>query len=1229
MTLSQEPTIIVDDKDDNKSSKSDSQELWDASHISESDLAPYMHSATQIATDKFESFKEKSVSRVELDADENPFLDRPPLRAAPLPQESSSGEPGPSRPRTPPPGETRLPSDRTCADLEDEDSIEASRVEGILAGVPDDDTPALEPEGPPATQTTASASSASNSQRSFETSFKSTRSMPTDMSEVKLGKRRATDDREPAFAPPRPKFAKVASEGDASRYALRTAQFDPGPSKAKAIKDEPPDTGIYIIAHNDKVQVWFDELRIPWGVQYEIARGIGLDRWSWTTITREKLKKLRGLNKDSAPKVAAILLDKPVPRVTPADALLWAELDREQDALVENKHRGLGLKGEWDKVPNWYGGQIQQICRLHKAEDDTPLRLMLGRMEMTRSHRFARDLGSRRLLQIKLPKEYNDRTKEKAFLSRKLVLCGRVFQVFAVKEDKAYAMEVNEDHGRAPSRSEGDFFRLTLEDFVARHNPLHLNAQQPVSKFNARFDLGLSTSKPVLQFHHPDLVKVIDDEYAPGLLDPSKVPPEKIYTDGCGYMNGAALKAIKDNLKLDTFPCAVQGRVFGSKGMWMLHPDAKHSSLHSDDLPRIWIRRSQQKVQLVADMDPRELEALPHVHFIFDLVAVPRLGTSPHLNRHTIVNLHHNGVPTVAFAERMRAGVEQTLRPLLCAHRPEEMPLLWRSVDVVEGVTRQRRLQFALGAGRVLGLASRSEVPSGDGDGDEEENEPALETAVLPLSKYSPGGKPVSIAERFMRLIGAGFTLAEEYTFDQHGKVREHVLKAMFDNLRLPLRASAEAFIVPDPTGKLQEDEIYFRSSSMPFEEAPNMYDCHLMLGDCLIYRNPARLTSDIRKVKAVDVPELALYKDVIVVPCKGSVSLPSMLAGGDVDGDTAVCIWDPVLVVPFRNAKLVLVPPGFKEANFQPEGEIVTVAQLEELMLSSEKAGRSTILQRHLVSGVSVSRTSMYSRFHDFAMYMFGYGHENTQRIALMFNFILDSRKSGIMVKPGVWTADKNAFAFDLPPCLGGSSTSGYNPQYPPREKRLGKFVIEKLQDAAKKIQDTFLAECDAQTKDRKRVQDDHITALWERYRNESYLASELKAVTDFVDARHLEWQAIWAKSPSKRNQAEYATKKEAKASRVSDEAARRAVAARFAEGPPEARTPSLRNLELLHKTMAAYAYTKSRAFAFDVAFTQLTLIKAEKCTIAPVTELISSFFAIPASSAKVLMNRLEVVGG
>ena len=71
--------------------------------------------------------------------------------------------------------------------------------------------------------------------------------------------------------------------------------------------------------------------------------------------------------------------------------------------------------------------------------------------------------------------------------------------------------------------------------------------------------------------------------------DPRKIPAEKIYTDGCGFMNGVALKTIKDTLGLNQVPCAVQGRIFGSKGVWMLHPD--HTDFDSGDCPRIWIRR--------------------------------------------------------------------------------------------------------------------------------------------------------------------------------------------------------------------------------------------------------------------------------------------------------------------------------------------------------------------------------------------------------------------------------------------------------------------------------------------------------------------------------------------------------------------------------------------------------------------------------------------------------------
>ena len=38
-----------------------------------------------------------------------------------------------------------------------------------------------------------------------------------------------------------------------------------------------------------------------------------------------------------------------------------------------------------------------------------------------------------------------------------------------------------------------------------------------------------------------------------------------------------------------------------------------------------------------------------------------------------------------------------------------------------------------------------------------------------------------------------------------------------------------------DPTGKLQEDEIYFNTWSTPFADSPNIRNPYLLLGDCLV----------------------------------------------------------------------------------------------------------------------------------------------------------------------------------------------------------------------------------------------------------------------------------------------------------------------------------------------------------------------------------------------------------
>jgi RNA-dependent RNA polymerase len=202
------------------------------------------------------------------------------------------------------------------------------------------------------------------------------------------------------------------------------------------------------------------------------------------------------------------------------------EYDREQDAILEGQSRGLGLKGEWKGVSDWYGGRIEQTVRLSKVNDTFTYRLV--RPALKKSTRFARFLGSRRILKIKLPKNLRFEKDSGVIdhLSGSFVLCGRVFVPFAYKEGNVHMMEVNEDEDRKPDGVQGDDARMSLWDFIQWHNPFALNenqvwplrcshilflsCSQALSKWSSRFDLGLSTTVPVVQFE-PRNIMFIED----------------------------------------------------------------------------------------------------------------------------------------------------------------------------------------------------------------------------------------------------------------------------------------------------------------------------------------------------------------------------------------------------------------------------------------------------------------------------------------------------------------------------------------------------------------------------------------------------------------------------------------------------------------------------------------------------------------------------------------------
>ena len=124
--------------------------------------------------------------------------------------------------------------------------------------------------------------------------------------------------------------------------------------------------------------------------------------------------------------------------------------------------------------------------------------------------------------------------------------------------------------------------------------------------------------------------------------------------------------------------------------------------------------------------------------------------------------------------------------------------------------------------------------------------------------------------------------------------------------MNIGIGQSTYAYMIADPLATLEEDEVHLGFSSV-FHDPKSGFDQSMLHNiDVLVARLPAHLPSDVQKVtndfivtyiftytlehrndrltrrqvRAVFKPELMMYRDVIVFPSKGSVSLASKLSG-------------------------------------------------------------------------------------------------------------------------------------------------------------------------------------------------------------------------------------------------------------------------------------------------------------------------------------------------------------
>ncbi|KXS97177.1 hypothetical protein AC578_875 [Pseudocercospora eumusae] len=112
---------------------------------------------------------------------------------------------------------------------------------------------------------------------------------------------------------------------------------------------------------------------------------------------------------------------------------------------------------------------------------------------------------------------------------------------------------------------------------------------------------------------------------------------------------------------------------------------------------------------------------------------------------------------------------------------------------------------------------------------------------------------------------------------------------------RIPVEDGVTLYGIMDETGYLQENQIFVIT-----EKAPEGGKQILVKRNVVITRSPAMHPGDIQVVDAIDVPSNSILRrlaNVVVFSKWGQRDLPSMLSGGDLDGDIYNIIWHEGMV--------------------------------------------------------------------------------------------------------------------------------------------------------------------------------------------------------------------------------------------------------------------------------------------------------------------------------------------
>ncbi|CAL1273134.1 unnamed protein product [Larinioides sclopetarius] len=156
---------------------------------------------------------------------------------------------------------------------------------------------------------------------------------------------------------------------------------------------------------------------------------------------------------------------------------------------------------------------------------------------------------------------------------------------------------------------------------------------------------------------------------------------------------------------------------------------------------------------------------------------------------------------------------------------------------------------------------------------------------------------------------------------------------------------------VMDETGLLNENEVFVQyTKDISYGETTR--DSIILNRTVLVTKNPCLLPGDVRKFRAVDIPELHHIVDCIVFPQKGSRPHPNEMGGSDLDGDEYAVLWNDDLIFHRQNE-----PPGhFPSARQEVNNNIEDADMIDFLVKYIKTDQVGAIANAHLAYADNVS---------------------------------------------------------------------------------------------------------------------------------------------------------------------------------------------------------------------------------------------------------------------------------